>query len=396
MKHRSRVEREEEEEKSKSELNKKLEKQSTRLAELEKRIEKETDDDDRETMEIEAESLKQSCEQIRLELDKIEKNKKWNVDNICHVVDEKTMVNQTKEKAFDANGYAVVNDDDDVDAGNSNGPAPVDASSSSASKQTSTGASLPSPPPPPKDQKGGQNAVTQGKSEPKQMGPRESYEANSSSISVTGPNSYASFTTKHNDLLESYCYEKSLDVVKQMLLEKGSILLAEHSSSYLLLSCLEDQMNGDEDKMIVTARNSQILTNITTLASSLKQHPGNVVGPFFQKLGDGGHHKSFQEGVDLFIGKIKKRAIEKRAEMEQQEGEEEVEEVDLASIPLEERLGPGGLDPIAVFESLPKSLQDAFQTRDTQQLQDALQQMDIEDAKKYMKDCSDSGLWNPG
>ncbi|PNJ14475.1 CDC37 isoform 10, partial [Pongo abelii] len=40
------------------------------------------------------------------------------------------------------------------------------------------------------------------------------------------------------------------------------------------------------------------------------------------------------------------------------------------------RLGPGGLDPIEVYESLPEELQKCFDVKDVQMLQDAISKMD--------------------
>lgn len=139
-------------------------------------------------------------------------------------------------------------------------------------------------------------------------------------------------------------------------------------------------------------RNSQVLTNIAELAKSLKKHPGNVIIPFFHRVAEDAHSASFQEGVDIFIARIIKRAVEKKKEMDAEE--QEVEEVDLSSLPKEERLGPGGLDPIEVFESLPKELQEAFESREMDQLKAALTGMKPEDAQYHMKRCEDSGLWN--
>ncbi|GMI41937.1 hypothetical protein TeGR_g4306 [Tetraparma gracilis] len=175
------------------------------------------------------------------------------------------------------------------------------------------------------------------------------------------------------------------------MLSNGEIMLQEHASSYLLLASLEDEMNGEHEKMKRTARNSQILTNIIELAKSLKRHPGNVIIPFFARLEETQHYQSFQEGVDIFVQRIEKRAVEKKKEMD---AEQEVEEVDLSSLPVEERLGPGGLDPIEVFESLPKELQEAFESRDIGELQNAIRALKPEDAKYHMKRCEDSGLWN--
>jgi cell division cycle protein 37 len=66
----------------------------------------------------------------------------------------------------------------------------------------------------------------------------------------------------------------------------------------------------------------------------------------------------------------------------------------LKELPQEERLGPGGLDPIEVFESLPESMQEAFESRDTEKLKQALLNMSESEAEYHMKRCVDSGLWN--
>jgi len=56
---------------------------------------------------------------------------------------------------------------------------------------------------------------------------------------------------------------------------------------------------------------------------------------------------------------------------------------------------PGGLDPQEVFESLPPILQECFQSQNIEGLQEALKSMDVEEAKKHMRACADSGLWVP-
>lgn len=59
------------------------------------------------------------------------------------------------------------------------------------------------------------------------------------------------------------------------------------------------------------------------------------------------------------------------------------------------RLGPGGLDPVEVFESLPDELKKCFESQDIQLLQETIAKMDEEQAKYHMKRCVDSGLWVP-
>lgn len=145
------------------------------------------------------------------------------------------------------------------------------------------------------------------------------------------------------------------------------------------------------ERMKNTARQSQLLTHISELARSLGRSPRDVVLPFFKRLESVEHLNGLNEAVRDFIAKIERRAVEKRKEMalDEAEGEEE-EEMDEAA-----RLGPGGLDPVKVFEALPAVLQAAFESRDMGQLHAALAAMPVEEAKRHMKACADSGLWVP-
>merc|ERR1712029_505036 len=60
-----------------------------------------------------------------------------------------------------------------------------------------------------------------------------------------------------------------------------------------------------------------------------------------------------------------------------------------------ERLGPGGLDPADVFESLPESMRKCFETQDIGMLQQVIKELPEEEARYHMKRCVDSGLWVP-
>jgi cell division cycle protein 37 len=107
------------------------------------------------------------------------------------------------------------------------------------------------------------------------------------------------------------------------------------------------------------------------------------------------------EGVHGFIQRIEVRAVEKRKEIDEERMREAKEHgangedaVDVSTIPREERLGPGGLDPLEVFESLPVAMQEAFESREKSKLEEALLSMTQEEAEYHMKRCVDSGLWN--
>lgn len=61
----------------------------------------------------------------------------------------------------------------------------------------------------------------------------------------------------------------------------------------------------------------------------------------------------------------------------------------------QKRLGPGGLDPMEVLESLPDEMKACFESRDISQLQGVISKMPEDDAKYHLKRCIDSGLWIP-
>ena len=196
--------------------------------------------------------------------------------------------------------------------------------------------------------------------------------------------SYSNFVEEHEAVLEDYLATRDIEQCKGKIHEHGGTLLHEHAQSYILLSCLEDEMNGFPDKMKLASRNSQVLSHVTDLAASLNRHPRDVVLPFFSRIEDPRYRAGFEEAVQDFIVKIQKRAVDKRKEMDANEPVE---------LSREERLGPGGLDPVEVFETLPESMQEAFEQKDTQMLQVALEAMEPEEAKRHMDACEASGLW---
>ncbi len=85
------------------------------------------------------------------------------------------------------------------------------------------------------------------------------------------------------------------------------------------------------------------------LAKQLGLDPRACISSFFTKiqLADQEYKKAFEDELVAFQDRIRKRAKEKVEEqMEEIRKEEERER--------QERLGPGGLDPVEVFDSLPE------------------------------------------
>ena len=144
-----------------------------------------------------------------------------------------------------------------------------------------------------------------------------------------------------------------------------------------------------------TARQYLLLTYVCDLAKSMPGRDArDAIRPLFRKMASSDESReAFSDHLAKYIAHVKTRAeVKKKEEEEEGEGEEESEYVALKK---GEQVGPGGLDPAEVFETLPKVLQEAFGERSIDALKQCLSQMSTEDAQYHMKRCTDSGLWNP-
>jgi cell division cycle protein 37 len=355
MKHRSRVEREEREQVEKDAIDKATSSDRERIAELEGKLRDESEEADREAVAEEIKDLQQAISKRDARLAEMAKNMKWNVDNLCHVVSERTMIGKDKDTLTTSE-------------------LPPDLAQAQATRKATKAAAEVS-------------GAAKGKAVAGPVTERSAVE------------SYSEFVERHEALLEEYSNMESLEATQGILHKHGDILLQENATSYLLLSCLEEEMNGFKAKMRLVARQSQILSHICELAVSLRRPARDVVVPFFKRISEPEHKAAFLDAVETFITRIQKRAVDKRAEMAEAAARkkelglaDDEEQVELSR---EERLGPGGLDPVDVFESLPEVLQTAFQSQDTEKLKAALAAMPAEEARMHMKRCEDSGLWVP-
>ncbi|XP_031635177.1 hsp90 co-chaperone Cdc37-like [Contarinia nasturtii] len=126
---------------------------------------------------------------------------------------------------------------------------------------------------------------------------------------------------------------------------------------------------------------------ILELAKELKKDPRACVGLFFDRIQEAGfeYKKDFDLEVESFRDHIEKHVFEKiKDDLAEQEEEER-----------KARLGPGGLDPKEVFESLPKCLQDCFEIRDIELLRSTFDKMPVYEARYHLGRCVASGLWVP-
>mmetsp|Transcript_83416 Transcript_83416/g.259074 ORF Transcript_83416/g.259074 Transcript_83416/m.259074 type:complete len:348 (-) Transcript_83416:50-1093(-) len=303
LKHRTRVEKEEDEAKTRTKLEKRLKEARTELAAYGEAGKEHT----------KAKKLQQEIDKIEEEIATMETNRKWNADNMCKTDESRTVV---------------------------------------------TDSSAPTPTPEPR-LKG--EAIAQG---------------------------YCEFVEENEALLEEYISmgeEDDLEKVGDFLRKHGGTLLqGEHAESYLLLDCLEKEMNGEHSAMTRSARQYQLICQLREFSRAAGRPARDAVNPVFKQLLDHEPTKeTFDDTVGDFIKKIEKRAVEKKKEMDAEAAEEH------------DGPGPGGLDPSEVFHSLPPEMRSAFEAKDLQRLQAAIEALPEEEAKYHLKRCEDSGLWVP-
>lgn len=311
MKHRNRVEKEEEEDKDRSQLEKDLAKKKDELATFGAAGQEHK----------KAQSLKADIKKIQDKLDYMDRHKVWHADNMCKTAEDRVIVSE-------------------------------------------------SPKPPPKPL-------------------------------PTDPSAgYVPFIEEHENLLEEYIsmgqevdddmdpsyFERNRD----FLMKHGDVLVeSEHAEFYFMLDCLEKEMNGFHKDMRRSARQNQLIVHLRELSRAMHRPPRDAVWPVFEKLIDkDATREAFQEAVEDFIKRVEKRAVEKKKEMDAERaanGEDE-----------EVELGPGGLNPLEVLQTLPEAMQKAFEEQDIAALHAAVASLKKEDAKYHMQRCEDSGLWVPG
>nr|XP_046912787.1 hsp90 co-chaperone Cdc37-like [Dermatophagoides farinae] len=197
---------------------------------------------------------------------------------------------------------------------------------------------------------------------------------------------YKDFVQKYEDKVKEYAILSKFDDAKQFLMQNPD-LVCEESSNYLTFWCLNLEIEGKHDLMEHVSKQVISLHYILELSKQMNIDPRGCVSSFFTRIqqSDQTYMAAFEDEIKSFRQRIVNRAKQKIDDAIKECEEEE----------RQKRLGPGGLDPQEVFESLPECLQKCFESRDTKLLQETILKMDPEEAKYQMKRCVDSGLWIP-
>ncbi|CAF0861964.1 unnamed protein product [Rotaria sordida] len=197
---------------------------------------------------------------------------------------------------------------------------------------------------------------------------------------------YKQFVEKHKADIKKYGMFRHYDDT-QKFLEDHFELVCEETANYLVVWCIDLEMEEKHGLMEHVSHQTMIMQFILELSKSLKVDPRQCVRPFFtrMKTADEQYKQGFFDELQAFRERVQKRAKQKVEDAVKQYEEEE----------RQKRLGPGGLDPVEVMESLPKELQECFESRDVTQLQDVLSKMPRDEAANHLDRCIKSGLWVP-
>lgn len=198
---------------------------------------------------------------------------------------------------------------------------------------------------------------------------------------------FSSFLTRNKALVKQFGMLRKFEDSKKFLQDNPD-LVCEESANYLVLWCVELAMEEKFDLMDHVSHQCISMQFLLELAKQLERDPRACVASFFTKIAHAEqteYQQAFNVELELFRQRIRRRAEEKI-----KEAIAEAEEEDRKA-----RIGPGGLDPVEVFESLPLPLQKCFEVQDIPLLQKTISEMPEEEAKYHMKRCVDSGLWCP-
>ncbi|XP_069132175.1 hsp90 co-chaperone Cdc37-like [Argopecten irradians] len=194
------------------------------------------------------------------------------------------------------------------------------------------------------------------------------------------------FQKKYKDDVKKFGMLKKYDDSQQLLTDKPH-LVCEETANYLVIWCIDLEVEGKHDLMHHVAHQTIVMNFIMELSRNMDIDPRACVRPFFSKikLEEPQYMEAFKDELEAFKERVRGRA-QVRIDTAMKEYEEEERK---------KRLGPGGEDPVEVFESLPDAMKECFEAKDIPMLQKVISEMDHEEASYHLKRCIDSGLWVP-
>merc|ERR1712228_828359 len=198
------------------------------------------------------------------------------------------------------------------------------------------------------------------------------------------------FLDDNLDFLKKYAQIKN-DKKADKFIKKRPNLVHEASEGYLITFAVDRAVEGaQKPELARLCRRCLQIHNLVQSCSQQNVSPQIGVSRFFAKIASNeklieSYKAELNKQVNELMERIEVRRIERLQEL--QDIPDEYEEDEKAP------LGPGGLDPTEVLNSLPKDMQTAFIEQDVPALKAALMKMDEATAEYHMKRCIDSGLW---
>ncbi|XP_070837932.1 hsp90 co-chaperone Cdc37 isoform X1 [Chaetodon trifascialis] len=198
---------------------------------------------------------------------------------------------------------------------------------------------------------------------------------------------------KHKTFVEKYAKEiKHFGMLRrwddsQKYLSDNPHLVCEETTNCLVVICIDFEIDEKHALMEQVAHQAIVMQFILDLARTLKVNPKGCFRQFFSKIKTA--DKPYQDAFDHELELLKER-VRSCAQIRMESAMKELEEEER-----QKRLGPGGLDPVEVYESLPKEIQKSFDEKNVQMLREAINRLDPEEGKYHLRRCIDSGLWVP-
>jgi len=205
------------------------------------------------------------------------------------------------------------------------------------------------------------------------------------------------FFKKYRSKLETYAYIPD-DKVADQFLQDNKDIVTHSGEGFLITLAVDKSCEGLPASLNVPLIAKRCLTMHNILASAKEANIKieKSIQMFYKRRNHSKISEMYTEEFDKqnaeLLALIKKRTKERLKEAE----EAAKKPVELSPEEAEEYkapLGPGGLDPTEVLNSLPQELQEAFMEKDTEKLTAAISKLPEEEARKYMDDCVKSGLW---
>jgi len=193
------------------------------------------------------------------------------------------------------------------------------------------------------------------------------------------------FLKKYKEDIDHYGDLNDIKKADGYLLAKPH-LVEELTEGYLISKAIDLAIiNKNDANLTRLAERCLQIHSIVKAAEEAKMPPSKSVIIFYKHLKNPEtaklHYAQIKKQIPEIMERIAVRRKERIAERNKAEEEEKAP------------LGPGGLDPTEVLNSLPEKLQECFMSKNVQKLQNVLKKMKPEEAEYHMKRCVDSGLW---